>query len=344
MSGEGPGAAPRLGATAPGRRGRRLLGAFVATVVALTLGAVAVESWARSEHLDRLQGTALESVLDPRPPERMGDVSLTGVPWLPAGFALTERGFATAYGPCEPDAAAHTLLVLGDSTTVMSAVAGPPGGRPVAVEVRATWPDFLEPPPGWQLCVLAAKGWHPRDYVNLVQALGARLAPTLTVALLCENDLGPLNPREVVARDGGWRVIQAPRTRRVWRQLWSPGLYEASEAYRFATWRMAALTGDAVDLPAATPGEEPAPALAELSPRPHLLFLPRLRAPWGPSSREQEGLARFGEAVEVLPAPPDPVALRRLPDDEVHLDEQGHRWLAAEVQARLPAWIAAAAP
>lgn len=314
---------------------RRRLLVVVALVLAGTLGGI--EQWARRRHLDLWQGLNTGMPGTDTVPRSGHGVDLSDVDYVPRGFALTPTGFTSRWGAC--DLTRPHWLALGDSTTTQTTDDGRPS------DFANAWPRGVRTG-GPPVCVLAEVGYHPSDLVALVEALGDRLAPERTLLLLCGNDLGEVTPRRATNVQGRWALASPPTRFTVWKDAHWPWLFSHSEAWRFTTWQIALRTGRSSTLPAApTEVRQALPALRRLAElRPITLMLPRLEAAWM-RPVELDGIARdAGLDVSLVPRPPDPVALRRDNNDTVHLNEQGHAWVAAAFQAEVDAAEAAGSP
>jgi lysophospholipase L1-like esterase len=316
---------------------RRLALAASSLVLALAVAAAGAEAWVRWAGIESRAWPSIAFIGDP-------PRGLPGVDYLPRGFRLTDDGLRTPTGVClrDPGPGVQTLLVLGDSTTVQSTDAE---GRPV--ENLATWPQQL---PGllgaaWQVCTLAEMGYHPSDLAALLAAAEGHVRPSRTVVLLCENDLGEHPARALVSRRGVTVLATPPQQATVWAWGWSPFLFQRSAAYRVASAALARRTGDARRIATPHPARQPAEALRALSRwDPLVLLLPPLHAAWARPALADGLATKAGVAIESLPRPSDPEALRREPHDTVHLNAAGHVWLAGVVAARLVAADAAQPP
>ncbi len=302
----------------------RLFAALAFVTVATAAGA---ELYARRARLDLLQYDSMrvdDNLVAPSP--ALVDA---GVEFLPRGFVQDEAGFTTGFGRCDLDWPGRTLLALGDSTTVQTAVDGVPQAH------AGTWPLLAAQALGddWQACVLAENGYHPSDLVALWQGMALDLQPDHVALLLCENDLVPQKPRQLARRGGETLLLSRPNHDIVWRQLWNPWLYARSEAYRHLTWRMALRTGDQAALATYVPGRDHVGALRRLVSAldPQLLYLPPLVA--GPVDRTRLDplAAALDRPIAVVDLGDDPQRYRLEPEDTVHVDAAGHRRIARQV-------------
>jgi len=236
---------------APQGRWRRWRWRVTAAAGALVAAALAAGVWAettaRRLHLDYRQGPAMSTSSLATRPAVVGGVDLTGMDYLPRVLAIHDGVLRTGFGACLLRSERPTILALGDSTTVQGSMEGKPS------EFLETWPTRLPVGPDAQVCALAEVGYHPSDLATLVAAFGDRLRADRTVLLLCGNDLGGQAPRAFLEVAGSSSLVEAPRTFRYWRRLWSPWLAERSEAYRFASYTMASRSGRRSDVNPATP-------------------------------------------------------------------------------------------
>ncbi|MCP4809215.1 MAG: SGNH/GDSL hydrolase family protein [Proteobacteria bacterium] len=301
----------------------------------LVLGAVAVEVVARVMDLDRKQYNAI-AVATERVQQRgpWQDGGALDVPYLPAGLEWDGSTLETAYGTCVEDHPGRTVLIYGDSTTVQSDIPTPDqaAGR--------SWPEFVEWPEDVQACGVAAEGFHPGDYAVIHAKVAPVLEPDLTVVLLCDNDFSPLSPRVAVPTDHGMlALVSPPEHTLIWTPMWQPHLYEVSEAFRFAHWRLALSTGETHELPvqvtdAAIRTED---ALGELADAGDLLLvrlppLGRDRAPDGGHVAGPEDAAlRKALGVVDIELPEDTSPIRRASTDGVHVNEAGHVLIAEQI-------------
>lgn len=317
---------------------RPLVGRLALVLVALLLGAVGIEGYGRARHLDRLQARGIAVDGRRTAASNFGAAPLDwGLPYLPRVFTLDDQQLTTAWGTCRFDHPGRTVLVLGDSTTRQAS--GAIFGGPDTIlqdEARRTWAGLLQRgvPKDVQVCVVAEDGYHPSDYVALVEQLGPLLQPDLIVVLLCSNDMSDIAEREAVARDGWQVVYELPTTRPVYPPLWQPWLYDHSEAFRFLHYRLATATGDRFDIPVAEVRRPSADSLRRLGGTASTLLLAYLPALADEHEFEpiaQAKLERLGmDVVRVeLSGPWRP--LRRQQDDVVHLSDQGHSEVAAQL-------------
>ncbi len=247
--------------------------------------------------------------------------------YLPTGFSLDEQGFESHMGRCRFDHLGPTVLVLGDSTTVMTADPDshqPPMG---AGDPSQTWPALLaaELGPGIQVCTLAELGFHPQDHARFVQVLAPALDPALVVVLLCSNDLEPLAPRVRQPDGEGSIYYGSTGTQQAHGALPLPWLFARSEAWRHLQWRAAQRWPEAViELPSprypAKPASESLRELVASGPPVALFYLPELWDDSSPPDLEDLGVEA---RVVGLPAPRE--ALRYSPNDPVHMNADGHR-------------------
>lgn len=304
-------------------------GIVLATVVVLLGG---VEGYARSQHLDQRQGSAIAATgreVQHQAEGRFDPTGDWGVAYLPRGLTEGPGGFTTPWGGCDLSWSGRTVLVLGDSVTRQAT----PGPHTHA----GTWPMQLTWPEDVQVCVLAEDGYHPAEYAAMADKLRRDgLEPDLTLIVLCENDLQDLPARYPVHVDGRLALYEPPSHTLAWAPAWQPWLYGQSEAFRFVHWRLAvAQPQRAAKIPASTSERQVAPALLELQAAgpTRIWFLPPLRVQDDPLSGAR--LATVSQTVpdiQVLDRSDDPVSLRRAPDDHVHLNDAGHAWIAAQIQ------------
>lgn len=256
-----------------------------------------------------------------------------GLPMTPRGLRRTATGLETPFGPCRRDFSGQTLLVLGDSTTVQSTIHGQP------TDIVSTWPLFLaqELGPDWQVCVLAEMGFHPADHEQLLAVVRPHLPSRLqAVILLCENDLGSQRERLRTRSHGEEVAGLKPTAMRAWPPMGTGLLWRRSQAWRYLSFRMAERTGEIVSMPIPVVERSAEQALTALANDLPLTawYLPRLD---GQDRGEQASQLAARAAVPVLivdlPVPPSSVA--RQPDDKVHLNEAGHRLIAAQIGAWL---------
>lgn len=297
------------------------------------LGAVALEASARALNFDLKQARAI-AVSESRTTERgaflEGDT--LDVAYLPSATSWDGTVLETMFGTCRTDHPGRTLLIYGDSTTVQGQIptANSPGGP--------RWPTLLELPDDVQVCALAAEGYHPLDYVELHETLGPALDPDVVAVLLCANDRGDRRERLAVEMEDGITALYEPPTHRlIVPALWQPWLYDRSEAFRFLHWRLAADMDEPhrIQLPGpSAPGpEEPLDTLARMHDGPLVLaFLPPVAAP------DVVERPKAKTPLRELELGPNPLSLRREPTDSVHLNSDGHRHIAPQLQV----WIDAA--
>ncbi|MCB9765379.1 MAG: SGNH/GDSL hydrolase family protein [Alphaproteobacteria bacterium] len=303
-------------------------------VPALTLitAAVGVEALARRMQLDQRQGTAIAVARHQLIAEfnwKTGEA--VGLDYVPRGFSADAEGFTSAWGRCDYAHPGPTLLALGDSTTRQT---GHVGDLP-SDDPRHAWPALLRQrlPEGWQLCAFAEDGYHPSDLAAFLEAVGPKLKPALVVALLCENDLQDELPRLVIERGDRLALYQPAQERLAFAPLYVGPLYDASEAFRFLHFRLQDRFGHTRALPAPqAPARRYADAIRRLEADPSelaLFYLPRLEDP--PPSRTP------GPPVHTLQLPTPLRALRREPDDPIHLNPAGQRAVADAMTPMLTA-------
>ena len=300
-------------------------------LLGLSLGAglAGVEALAWWMNLDGRQGEAFVGLGT----STMHGGEDLGLPLTPRGLQRTATGLDTPFGPCQRDFAGRTLLVLGDSTTVQSTIHGQP------TDIVSTWPLFLGRELGvdWQVCVLAEMGFHPSDHEQLLAVVRGHLPADLqAVILLCENDLGGQRERLRTRFRGEEVAGLKPTAMRAWPTMGTGLLWRRSQAWRYLSFRMAERTGEAVVMPIPVverSAEEAPAALAEELPL-TAWYLPRL------DGQDKGALARqvaerAGVPLRVVELPDPPSSVARQPDDKVHLNEAGHRVVAAQVGAWL---------
>jgi hypothetical protein len=307
----------------------------VVSLATLGLSVLGVELAARQLDLDRLQEEAIAVDGSRVNSAIWRDGAELGVAYLPPTLRFEDGDMITRIGTCKRDHPGPTVLVYGDSTTVQSSLDG-------VLAKGALWPQMLEVPRGGQLCGAAEVGYHPADYRDLHERLVDLVQPDLVLVVLCENDLPPRRPRTAVRRkEGGVMLFEKPTHRLIQPQIWQPQLYEASEAFRFLHWRLAMGSEDPHRLPLDVEGAvDSAEALQSLRERtPTEIFL---LPPLGPKAQRAE--RRFHTALEAVEPRQleleEPLSQwRRLPEDELHLNEAGHRAVAAQIQIVLDeAW------
>lgn len=301
-------------------------------VVALltSLGSLAgLEGYARWKHLDLLQasGVQLRRELSDIRPRVMDKVDLQDLDYLPIGFEIRDGQIHSRFGTCQLDRPQPTLLALGDSVSTLSTF------RPPATELQNTWAPQVAGALREQLCIFAELGYHPSDSAAFVEAIGSRLQPSQTVLVLCENDLRDQLPRHVVQDGRGWSLVPEPAAYAVHPSTWWPWLGRRSEAYRFLSYRLALATQQQMfwnrERAEHRPASEALRQLAHLHPL--VVYVPNLTADWRRLPEVDQLAADSGVAILTMPRPADPLALRREPRDEVHLNERGHQLLAEAI-------------
>lgn len=311
----------------------------------LLVAAAVVELSARALNLDARQGeaTLLAHGRVDRGPWASG--AAIGVDYLPHPFEQDEAGFTTRWGRCDYGHPGPSLLVLGDSTTrrlAQGAQRDPP---------ELSWPRLLaaELPENVQLCVLAEDGYDPTDLAALHAAFAPRLQPTLTLALLCANDLTD-RPARTLKTDARGLAIYNPAAQQLsWPPLyWAPA-FQASEALRFVHWRVATATASGAPVPGGQPlTRQPAEALARLQSAPGELlvaYLPELISGLPPGNPRLEQLARSsGVPISALQLPAPLPALRIDPADPLHINAAGHRGVADALVMELPSALRSTTP
>lgn len=313
---------------------------LLTALASLLGGAAGVEGVARWLDLDTRQQEILGY-----DPQRQWEIPATdellraarrlGVDYLPVGFSLDGDGFDSRWGRCDFRHPGPSVLVFGDSTTLMSSDAETARGDAV------TWPSLLRQrlPPGVQVCVVAEAGYHPAHYLRFLTLLRDRLHPAVVVVLLCDNDFSEYTTAWPVRRGGRTLLVRPAAQYLAWRPAYVPWLWRSSEAYRYIAWRVALARPDeaeAIVPPARVlKGLEALTALALLAPRLLLFYLP-------PLDREREGRSPFTEMLVgygldawpiVLPGPPE--GFRRTPEDTVHLNAEGHGVVEAVIGPRV---------
>lgn len=307
----------------------RWLPRLLALGLSLGLGLSAVEATSWWMNLDGRQGEAFVAL---GTSTVHGGEDL-GLPLTPRGLKRRADGLDTPFGPCQRDFAGKTLLVLGDSTTVQSSVDGQ------LVDFVATWPGFLrqELGPGWQVCVLAEMGFHPADHEQLLPVVRSYLPTELVaVILLCENDLGGQRERLRTRYRGEEVTGLKTSAMRAWPPMGTGLLWRRSQAWRYLSYRMAERTGEAVEVPIPVVERSAEQALAGLAGQVPLsaFYLPRLEG----QDRGAKAILlgeTIGLPMQVLSLPEPVAALAREPSDKVHLNQAGHRLIAAQVGAWL---------
>ncbi len=323
------------------RWGFRLLG----SLVALGLLCAGLEWLARHRGWDYRD--AQVTLIDPGLTSRYGDEARAlGIEYVPRGFVLDEGGFTTGWGRCDWEHGGETLLVLGDSTTRM--VGGVPAERGGMDDLPAlSWPGVLSEwlRPGARICVFAEDGYHPADYVPLLDALEPRLQPTTTVVLLCPNDLVERRTRRVEdTADGIALVEESPAFPMVPALGWR-WLHERSVAFRSLHRSLEArgiaaesIRNDQVEVVQA------GSYLRRLGTRGEAIqfwYLPWLGGE-GDGNRAGPGGGAPGiPGVKIRPVDlPEPLEWwRRNPKDPRHLNWYGHREVARRIGAGLPGMI-----
>jgi len=304
---------------------RRAIGAMVVGLITLASAALAVEATARHMQLDLHQGRPIQANTDPRGLAHEVPAALRDVDYLPRIFALDERGLETSFGSCSADFPGSTLLAMGDSLTVETHTAQ---GEALFVD---TWPLLLarQLGPDWQVCVIAECGYHPTDFPVLARAVSEVIAPDLSVLLMCDNDFGPQLPRHLVRGGEGWILRHEPEAYTYWTGVVSTWLFRRSEAWRYFSWRLAIETGEGEEWPrdhVLRPDMAGLRGLGFLDPV--VFTLPLLEA--GASATIKARSAQWTSEVKVreLPLPAEPHQLRRAPEDDLHMNHLGHRWVA----------------
>jgi len=300
------------------------------TMVAMVVG---VELLARWMILDAHQGEAIAAYTDPRGDPRDVPEALRDVDYLPRLFRLHEEGLETAFGSCSADHPGPTLLALGDSTTVETSAP--------ETEDRAfvgTWPFIVGEGLGadWQVCVIAECGYHPSDFPPLVQAFSQVIEPDLTILLMCENDIWTEMPRHLDRSGGRWLLRYEPQYFLAWERYQNEWLFEHSHAWRYLSWRRAMRTSESEMIERPGVGREAGDALIELK-----RFMPRVFAiaPLVAGSSVSQRVWRLsrqsGLDISIIRWPADPLPLRRQPNDEGHMNAEGHRWVAEHMLGEL---------
>ena len=296
-----------------------------------------MEGYARLRHLDRLRAraTAVGGRQTAASHFQLSPADWD-LPYFPRVFDLDDQRLITAWGTCRFDHPGRTVLVLGDSTTRQASGGGIGDNSPEG-EAARTWPALLAGslPSDIQVCVVAEDGYHPADHLELLRRLAPRMRPDLVVLLLCANDLVDQAEWVGVARDGWVVVYEMPTTVPVFRPMWSPWLFEHSEAFRFLHWQLSSRFGQRYDLAVE---ERPRQALASLAaiqaqaPALLMAYLPMLD-----DADQDDLLARRRLVAEGLPhqllslQPPwDP--LRREAGDRMHLSDRGHALVAEQLE------------
>jgi hypothetical protein len=299
-------------------------------------GALAIEAYARLNHLDRRRARAI--AVGGRQ-TAASHFQLTpadwDLPYLPRVFDLDEDRLVTAWGTCRFDHPGPTVLVLGDSTTRQASGGGPVDSTPTG-EAARTWPGRLAGllPPEIQLCVVAEDGYHPADQVVLLRKLAPLLRPALVVVLLCANDLLDKVEWVGVAQDGWVVVYEAPTTVPVFRPAWNPWLWENSEAYRFASWQLALRFGQAYELEVGSATWYARASLAALqaeAPKLVMAYLPMLDDAHEDDLRARRRLVAWQVPHKVLELQPPWKPLRREAGDRMHLSDHAHGLVAEQM-------------
>ena len=291
-----------------------------------------VEGYARNQHLDVRQGSAIALGGRQIQSHTAGRQDMTGewgVAYLPRGLMETHTGFQTPWGPCDYDWDGRTVLILGDSVT-RQASEGPNTHL-------GTWPLQIALPNDVQLCVLAEDGYHPAEYAAMIQYVQARgLVPDLTLIVLCENDLLDRPARYSVYLNGTLALYEPPSHTLAWGPAWQPWLYGHSEAFRFAHWQLAIADPDrAVRIPVSVPSMQVVSALQSLQAAgpTQIWYLPLLQLQEDPHSVARlNALSQEIPGIDVLDRSGDPHGLRRRADDPIHLNDAGHAWITAQMQ------------
>jgi len=332
----------------PSRRARRTprgrgLRAGLVFLVVLALALPALEAYARWRHLDerRLRGIAVAGPLvqaSAFQPSPQG----WSVAYLPRDFQLDADGLTTAWGHCAADFPGRTVLVFGDSTTRQASPEPPglglgadPGDRRWRTAGQ-TWAGRLAAALGHgvQVCVVAEDGYHPVDYADLAARILPVLHPDLVLVLLCGNDLDPQPPRFAVDKGERVEVYAQPGYLPVYPPLRWDWLLDRSVAFRFLHWRLAALTGDELRLARhvdAVGADQALTALAARGAPLRVAWLPPLRDAPADLARDRATLATWSVPVQILDLQPPWPALRREPTDTVHLSDEGHARVAAQL-------------
>lgn len=328
---------------------RRPLLALAALLLALPLGMLGVELYARRAHLDlrAARATAIQRQTGQWMAARAAPDGW-GVPYLPRVFSLGPEGIETAWGTCRFDHAGPSLLLLGDSTTRQAsspqrsrALPFPPADQPDAIarhEAARTWPARLAAalPPGTQRCVLAEDGYHPADLLELARRMRDRLELRGLVVLLCANDIEDIAARVAIPRDDGLLLVELPPWRLVHRDLFQPWLFERSEAFRFLHHQLAQGSSRGYELPVddrQLGWEASIRGLLDLGAR--LFYLPPLDEEAAARDPAWDRLRAVDPQAVRLELPPPMDRWRRAQADPVHLSDEGHEEVARQVARAL---------
>ena len=315
---------------------RTFVRVILATTVAVPALALGLEYAARVMHLDARQGVPMEV---PEEADAAGRVLVAyaptpGVDYLPRRFKLDDAGFYSAFGRCDFAFQGKTFVAIGDSTTVQTTLPDGSGN-----EWDASWAKLLGAKlgSGWQMCVLAEVGYHPTDELDLWNLLGGKLHADAAAVLLCDNDLTGQAVRQTSKVGGKWVLFTTPDRLAQWTKDPFPKLFEASEAWRFVSWRLADMTGEARELRRDVRHRQAAEALHELdlSIHPRFYHVPPLTPDSTRVARVDELQKAASVKIVEVDLPADKVSLQRQPGDTVHMAYEGHHRLAEQVYADL---------
>lgn len=296
--------------------------AAVLACLALPLGLEGVARWLA---LDWRQGHAMAVQ------EGMVQTARrTGLAFPPRILELTPDGFTTRFGPCVTRFQGQSLVVLGDSVTVMTASQAERSG-----EFQGSWPLLLAGRlgPGWQVCVLAEIGWHPKDALATLERLRALLPPHHLVVQLCSNDATAHRDTRIFRWSNQDYLVLRPNVLRGWPGYYNRWLWERSEAFRYWSWRRATATGEAFEVRVELADDGSFSAHRALRDAGAIFFF---TPPLDEVDSRGPTLAWAVAPAPVITVPVGPDD-RRTPEDTVHLGPSGHQAFADTVYEALVA-------